>query len=148
VATQLHQDEEEGSEYEDDEQANEEGEDKEDDEEAEAEEEERIGEEKEKEEEEAEVRAPAPKLPTRSIGSSVRPAQTFPLTIQVRTGLHQPEESSSAQAPTKVICTVPLGEFPRTPPPQVRIQEIAERLASDHNAPPETVQVSTAAMLK
>ena len=147
MATQLHQDEEEGSEYEDDEQANEEGEDKEDDEEAEAEEEERIGEEKEKEEE-AEVRAPAPKLPTRSIGSSVRPAQTFPLTIQVRTGLHQPEESSSAQAPTKVICTVPLGEFPRTPPPQVRIQEIAERLASDHNAPPETVQVSTAAMLK
>ena len=72
VATQLHQDEEEGSEYEDDEQANEEGEDKEDDEEAEAEEEEHIGEEKEKEKEkEAEVRAPAPELPTRSADVSL-----------------------------------------------------------------------------
>ena len=59
VATQLHQDEEEGSEYEDDEQANEEGEDKEDDEDAEAEEEEHIGE-AEKEKEEEEVRALAP----------------------------------------------------------------------------------------
>ena len=154
VVNQLNLDEE--DEYEDDEQANEEGEDKEDDEEAEAEEEDHIGEVKEEEEEEegkekeegAEVRAPAPKLPTSSIGSSVRPAQTFPLTIQVRSGLHQPEGSTLAQAPTKVIHTLSLGEFPRTPSPQVRIQEIADRLASEHNAPPETVQVTTAAMLK
>ena len=156
VVNQFNLDEE--DEYEDDEQANEEGEDKEDDEEAEAEEEDHIGEVKEEEEEEeeegkekeegAEVRAPAPKLPTSSIGSSVRPAQTFPLTIQVRSGLHQPEGSTLAQAPTKVIHTLSLGEFPRTPSPQVRIQEIADRLASEHNAHPETVQVTTAAMLK
>ena len=155
VVNQFNLDEE--DEYEDDEQANEEGEDKEDDEEAEAEEEDHIGEVKEEEEEEeegkekeegAEVRAPAPKLPTSSIGSSVRPAQTFPLTIQVRSGLHQPEGSTLAQAPTKVIHTLSLGEVLRTPPPQVCIQEIADRLASEHNASPETVQVTTTEMLK